>query len=319
MVFVWVYVCVFPLDLWFFFWFMVFVWVYICVFFLGFCYSSIVSFGFMLLLCSSGFGYVICMFFQIWVQGYMKWKRKGALRTKGHGGVVAGKSISPYHRHSAWQRTESWRVNGVTGMMEMGCTTAVYRDAGVMEMGCAEGSLYSEDPAVDRSQLAWRSISSHLKLFYHIWISHSIVPSFCYHWLCPRSRGSLQPGSIIPSYPFSMFLHPELLFLTNSIWMRRDVRQSVDDGLSVYSLRHFSTLCAMECNLERPWEHVQACTWELPRRCTWEHTRFVHGSVLRAWLGAFSQAGSEWAIGCNLEHPWDHGQDCTWERNWMCT
>jgi len=38
---------------------MVFVWVYVCVFPLGLCYSYVLFFGFMLLLCSLGFGYKV--------------------------------------------------------------------------------------------------------------------------------------------------------------------------------------------------------------------------------------------------------------------
>jgi len=37
---------------------------------------------------------------------------------------VVGKSVSHHHRHSAWQRTEQWRVYRDTGMMEMDRATA---------------------------------------------------------------------------------------------------------------------------------------------------------------------------------------------------
>jgi len=50
------------------------------------------------------------------------------------------------------------------------------------------------------------------------------------------------------------------------------------------------------CNWEHPWEYARECTWELTQRCTWEHTWSLLGSVLRAYLGAYSQAGWECVI-----------------------
>jgi len=54
----------FPLVWWFYLGFKVFVWVYICVFPLDLCYSYILSFGFMLFFNSFGFGYmlILCSF-----------------------------------------------------------------------------------------------------------------------------------------------------------------------------------------------------------------------------------------------------------------
>ena len=51
---------------------------------------------------------------------------------------VAGKSVSHHHRHSAWQRTERWRV---------------YRDTGMTEVDWATGSIYLRDPRADRAHL----------------------------------------------------------------------------------------------------------------------------------------------------------------------
>jgi len=39
---------------------------------------------------------------------------------------------------------------------------------------------------------------------------------------------------IISSDPLPTLLEPESLFLTNSLWMPREVRRSVDDGLSAF-------------------------------------------------------------------------------------
>jgi hypothetical protein len=58
-------------------------------------------------------------------------------------GGVAGKSVSHYHRHSAWQRTERRRVYGDIEMMETDWATAGerrYRDDGdgLGDGGCTE-------------------------------------------------------------------------------------------------------------------------------------------------------------------------------------
>jgi len=73
------------------------------------------SFWFMLLLCSFGFAYVVIL------------KRRGVLRTKGPGEVVARKSVSHHYRHSAGRRTKRRRVYGDTGMMETDWATAGVR------------------------------------------------------------------------------------------------------------------------------------------------------------------------------------------------
>jgi hypothetical protein len=78
-------------------------------------------------------------------------------------GVVAGKSVSHHHRHSAWQRTERRRMYGDTGMTEMDWAT------GVTEMDGATGSIYSGDPGVDRSCISYHLIIQR--------ITHSIFPN----------------------------------------------------------------------------------------------------------------------------------------------
>ena len=46
--------------------------------------------------------------------------------------------------------------------------------------------------------------------------------------------GSSTPGSIISSHPISTLLELEQLFLMNSAWISREVRLSVDGGLSAF-------------------------------------------------------------------------------------
>jgi len=75
-------------------------------------------FGFMVFLCSFGFAYTAIR------------KRRGVLRKKGQGGVVAGTSVSHHHRHSACQRTELRRVYTDPGMMETDWATGAYGDQG---------------------------------------------------------------------------------------------------------------------------------------------------------------------------------------------
>jgi hypothetical protein len=187
----------FALGSWF------FLWVYVCVFPLGLrlCLSS----GFMLFLCSFGFAYTVIQ------------KKCGVLRTKGQGGVVAGKSVSHHHRHSACLRTELRRVYGATGMTQVDCATGADRDTGVTEMDGAMGSIYSGDPGVDR-------LSSHLISSYHTMNYTLSLSQLCISLVLPRIRRSTQlrgsswPGSIVSSHPLPTLLEPEQLFLTNSFW-----------------------------------------------------------------------------------------------------
>jgi hypothetical protein len=102
-----------------------------------------------------------------------------------------------------------------------------------MEVDRVTGSIYSADSGVDRHHLI--SISS-----YHTMKIHSIFPNFWSHLLCPSFLGSMQlrgfsmPGSIISSHPIPTLLEPAPLFFTNIVWMSRDVRRSVDGGLSAF-------------------------------------------------------------------------------------
>ena len=70
--------------------------------------------------------------------------------------------------------------------------------------------------------------------------TNSVFPNFRSHSLCPRFGGLMQlggssmPGSIISSPLIPMLLEPPPLFLMNSVWMLRDMRRSVDGGLSAF-------------------------------------------------------------------------------------
>jgi len=140
------------------------------------------------------------------------------LHTQGQGRVVAGKSVSHHHNHSALQRTELRRVSGDTGMTEMDGAMCTNRDTGVMAMDRAMGSIYFGDPWVD-------SITSST-IYYHIIqrITQSIFPIFRSHLLYLIFRGPTQlcqlswPSIIILSHPLPMLLEPEPFLLTNFCW-----------------------------------------------------------------------------------------------------
>jgi hypothetical protein len=110
----------------------------------------------------------------------------------------------------------------------------VYRDTRVTEVKRVTGSIYSADPRVDRHHLI--SISS-----YHTMKIHTL--SFPTFGLTRSVRdimdpcncmGSSMPGSIISSHPIPTAHKPELLILMNSVWMSREVRHSVDGGISAF-------------------------------------------------------------------------------------
>jgi len=92
---------------------------------------------------------------------------------------VAGKSVSHYHRHSAWQRTERWRVYGDTGMTEV---------------DWAIGSIYLRDPRVDRH---------HLILLLHNEIHNPSFPTFD---LTHSFRDFVHPHGWVVSHLLTLFL-----------------------------------------------------------------------------------------------------------------
>jgi len=96
------------------------------------------------------------------------------------------------------------------------------------EMDPATGSIYLADPGVDRHHLIIRN-------------RHSIFPSSWSHALLPSFDRSTQfvwfimaGYPFISSHPLPTLLEPEPLFLKNSLRMPREVRRSVDDGLSSF-------------------------------------------------------------------------------------
>ena len=69
---------------------------------------------------------------------------------------------------------------------------------------------------------------------------------------------------------------------------------------------------------------LRACAgvyWDCTRRCAWEHTRSVLGSVLRAYLAVYRQAGWECVIECNWELRAYSGVclRASWELTWEHT
>ena len=108
----------------------------------------------------------------------------------------------------------------------------MYRDTGVTEVERVTGSIYSAHPGVDRHLISILS--------YHTMKIHSLSQPFgltrsvrdimdTRNWV-----GSSTPGSIISSRPIPTLLEPEPLILMSSLWMSREVRQSVDGGLSAF-------------------------------------------------------------------------------------
>ena len=51
--------------------------------------------------------------------------------------------------------------------------------------------------------------------------------------------GSSLPGSITSCSHIPSLLEPELLFLTNSVWLAHEERRSVEDGLAAFQLAPF--------------------------------------------------------------------------------
>jgi len=118
-------------------------------------------------------------------------------------------------------------------MTEMDWAMGADGDMGVTEMDGATGSIYSEDPGVDRSCISFCIISSHYTTNYTLYLSHLLI-SLVLPWIrrSMQLRGSSGPGSIISSHPLPKLLEPEPLCLTNSLCMSQEVQRSVDDGLS---------------------------------------------------------------------------------------
>jgi hypothetical protein len=104
-----------------------------------------------------------------------------------------------------------------------------YGDTGITEIDSATGSIYLEDPGVDR----------HISLFE----IHTV--SFPALGLLHSCRAFIDPGNFcgsfimagylfISSHPLPMLLKREPLFFTNSLRILCEVQQSVNNGLSAF-------------------------------------------------------------------------------------
>ena len=108
-------------------------------------------------------------------------------------------------------------------------------DGGRTEIDYTTASIYSTDQRTHRLPY----LILYLILSYHTTNYTLYIPIFWSYSRFLKLCGSMQLrwsswlGSIISSHPLSMHLEPEPLFLMNSFWMPREVRQHVDDGLAV--------------------------------------------------------------------------------------
>jgi len=108
----------------------------------------------------------------------------------------------------------------------------VYRDTGVTEVERVTGSIYSADPGVDRHLIS--ILSYHTMKIHYLSQPFGLTRSVR-DIMGPRNCvGSSTPGSIISSHPIPMLFEPEPLYLMNSLWMSREVRRSVEGGLSAF-------------------------------------------------------------------------------------
>jgi len=122
----------------------------------------------------------------------------------------------------------------------------VYGDTGVTEVQRVTGSIYSVDPGVDRHHLI-SNLSYHTMKIHYLSQLFGLTRSVHDIMDLHNCVGSSMPGSIISSHPIPTLLEPELLFLLNSLWMSREVRQSVDDGLSASELHRFDATASKWC------------------------------------------------------------------------
>ena len=107
----------------------------------------------------------------------------------------------------------------------------MYGATGVTEVQRVTGSIYSADPVVDRHHLI--SIFSYHTMKIHYLSQLFGLTRSVRDVMDPRNCvGSSTLGSIISSHPIPTLLEPEPLFLMNPLWMSREVRRSVDGGLS---------------------------------------------------------------------------------------
>jgi len=188
--------------------------------------TSVSSFEFMSFLCSFGFAYTII------------WKRRGVLRTKGQGGVVAEKSVAHHHCHTASQRTALRRVDWDTGITETVWLMGAYGDSWFAEMDGVTVSIYLGVPGVDRLN----RILYHLTSSCHIQrITHSIIHIVWSHTLFPKlcmdPHNCMDPHGRVAWDRLTLFLHSSSLNCSFSVipfGMLWEVQRSVDHGLSAF-------------------------------------------------------------------------------------
>jgi len=96
------------------------------------------------------------------------------------------------------------------------------------------GSIYSADRGVDRHHLISISYNHTMKIHTLSFPTFGLTRSVCDIVDPHNCVGFSTPGSIISSHPIPMLLELEPLFLMNSVWMSREVRRSVDGGLSAF-------------------------------------------------------------------------------------
>jgi len=148
--------------------------------------------------------------------------------------------------------TEDWAMAGVRWYRDNGdgLGDGGVRGSGVAEMDRVTGVTYSVDPGVDSLHHILYLVSHHL-ISYHLIIprlTHSIFRSFWSHSLFPRlhldPHNCVDPRSRVVSDLLTLFLRSSSQNRSLSLipfWMPREVRRSVDTGLSVLSLRRVTT------------------------------------------------------------------------------
>jgi len=165
---------------------------------------------FMLFLCSFGFGCKVIR------------KRRGVHRTKGQGGVVAGKSVSDHYLCSACQRGAMDGVQRYSNDGD-GLGDRASSDAGVTEVGYWTGSIYSGDPGVDciASCNMYRRLHPILSLIILLYneLRTPSFPSFdftCSFWDVVELHNCMDPHGRVVSYYLTLF--PCSLSQNNSFW-----------------------------------------------------------------------------------------------------
>ena len=113
---------------------------------------------------------------------------------------VAEKSISHYHRHSAWQSTELWRVYRDSGMMETDGAPVAYGDQGRQRWTASRGVYIRETPgsiSCIASCILYQLISLYKEFHILSFLSFDLTRSV-WHFVDP-------PGRVV-SFLLTLFL-----------------------------------------------------------------------------------------------------------------